>query len=264
MLIVALVLAVISLAALVTAVVTSNEMIAWACIGFSALGVVLLIVDAVRDRNRRPASDALAFDRSEAAAAGPAAEATEVMAPVNVAGHRDAVDVEVEDNVADVDVADVDVAEVDVADVDVEDDEEIVEYPAEAVDGDYDGDYLDEAVVEDHPEEIVYDDPDHDLPNDDEPDYPVAAEEAAIHIISETELESVTDGPSYVVTDESSYVVTDGSSYVVTEEPSYMVSESPTVSYAGSAEDSAIVIYSSEIETGNRPSEDSEEPGGER
>lgn len=54
MLIVALVLAVISLAALVTAVVTSNELIAWACIGFSALGVLLLIVDAVRDRNRRP------------------------------------------------------------------------------------------------------------------------------------------------------------------------------------------------------------------
>ena len=53
MLIIALVLAVISLAALVTAVVTSNELIAWACIGFSALGVLLLIVDAVRDRSRR-------------------------------------------------------------------------------------------------------------------------------------------------------------------------------------------------------------------
>lgn len=53
MLIVALVLAVVSLAALVTAVVTSNELIAWVCIGLSALGVLLLIADAVRDRNRQ-------------------------------------------------------------------------------------------------------------------------------------------------------------------------------------------------------------------
>jgi len=52
MLIVALVLAVIGLAALVTAVVTSNEMIAWVCIGASVIGVVLLIVDALRERSR--------------------------------------------------------------------------------------------------------------------------------------------------------------------------------------------------------------------
>ena len=51
MLIVALVLAVIGLAALVTAVVTSNELIAWVCIGASAIGVLLLIVDAVRERS---------------------------------------------------------------------------------------------------------------------------------------------------------------------------------------------------------------------
>lgn len=50
MLIVALVLAVIGLAALVTAVVTSNELIAWICIAASALGVILLIVDAIRER----------------------------------------------------------------------------------------------------------------------------------------------------------------------------------------------------------------------
>ena len=50
MLIVALVLAVIGLAALVTAVVTSNEVIAWVCIAASSLGVILLIVDAVRER----------------------------------------------------------------------------------------------------------------------------------------------------------------------------------------------------------------------
>ena len=53
MLIVALVLAVIGLAALVTAVVTSNELVAWVCIAASAVGVLLLIVDAVRDRTRR-------------------------------------------------------------------------------------------------------------------------------------------------------------------------------------------------------------------
>lgn len=53
MLIVALVLAVIGLAALVTAVVTSNELIAWVCIAASVIGVVLLIVDAIRDRSRK-------------------------------------------------------------------------------------------------------------------------------------------------------------------------------------------------------------------
>ena len=58
MLIVALVLAVIGLAALVTAVVTSNELIAWGCIAASVIGVVLLIVDAIRDRSRSGADDA--------------------------------------------------------------------------------------------------------------------------------------------------------------------------------------------------------------
>jgi hypothetical protein len=62
MLIVALVLAVIGLAALVTAVVTSNELIAWVCIAASVIGVVLLIVDALRERSRgeaaAPAQDA--------------------------------------------------------------------------------------------------------------------------------------------------------------------------------------------------------------
>ncbi|MCV7068042.1 hypothetical protein H7H51_24230 [Mycolicibacterium farcinogenes] len=56
MLIIALVLAVIGLAALVTAVVTSNELIAWVCIGASVIGVLLLIVDAVRERSRGTAT----------------------------------------------------------------------------------------------------------------------------------------------------------------------------------------------------------------
>ena len=50
MLIVALVLAVIGLAALVTAVVTSNALVAWICIAASLIGVILLIVDAIRER----------------------------------------------------------------------------------------------------------------------------------------------------------------------------------------------------------------------
>ncbi|MGY4709019.1 hypothetical protein ACXDF8_05545 [Mycolicibacterium sp. CBM1] len=53
MLIVALVLAVIGLAALVTAVVTSNELVAWVCIAASVIGVILLIVDAIRERQNR-------------------------------------------------------------------------------------------------------------------------------------------------------------------------------------------------------------------
>lgn len=57
MLIVALVLAVIGLAALVMAVVTSNELIAWVCIVASVIGVVLLIVDALRDRSKRNADE---------------------------------------------------------------------------------------------------------------------------------------------------------------------------------------------------------------
>jgi hypothetical protein len=58
MLIIALVLAVIGLAALVFAVVTSNELVAWVCIGASVLGVVLLVIDALRERQRREAGAA--------------------------------------------------------------------------------------------------------------------------------------------------------------------------------------------------------------
>jgi hypothetical protein len=68
MLIVALVLAVIGLAALVTAVVTSNELIAWVCIAASVIGVVLLIVDALRERSRGdvdPDADAPTPDADE-------------------------------------------------------------------------------------------------------------------------------------------------------------------------------------------------------
>jgi hypothetical protein len=61
MLIIALVLALIGLVALVFAVVTSNELVAWVCIGASVLGVVLLIIDALRERQR---GDAVGPDRA--------------------------------------------------------------------------------------------------------------------------------------------------------------------------------------------------------
>jgi hypothetical protein len=67
MLIVALVLAVVGLAALVTAVVTSNELVAWVCIGASVLGVILLIVDAIRERGH--------VDRADATGDGPPPDA---------------------------------------------------------------------------------------------------------------------------------------------------------------------------------------------
>ena len=57
MLIIALVLALIGLVALVFAVVTSNELVAWVCIAASVIGVVLLIVDALRERQRREAGE---------------------------------------------------------------------------------------------------------------------------------------------------------------------------------------------------------------
>jgi hypothetical protein len=58
MLIISLVLAVIGLAALVFAVITSNELVAWVCIGASVLGVLLLIIDALQERQRREAGSA--------------------------------------------------------------------------------------------------------------------------------------------------------------------------------------------------------------
>ena len=66
MLIVALVLAVIGLAALVTAVVTSNELVAWVCIAASVLGVILLIIDAIRERQSR---DLVSVDAEDGARA---------------------------------------------------------------------------------------------------------------------------------------------------------------------------------------------------
>jgi hypothetical protein len=106
MLIVALVLAVIGLAALVTAVVTSNELIAWVCIGASVIGVLLLIVDALQERSRDTATEDVDADHRDdettVIPATPESEVTEdypdepsgeaeVLTP-DVAPHEEAVD----------------------------------------------------------------------------------------------------------------------------------------------------------------------------
>ncbi|CAN5750466.1 hypothetical protein BH09ACT8_BH09ACT8_66700 [soil metagenome] len=78
MLIVALVLAVVGLAALVTAVVTSNELVAWVCIGASVIGVLLLIIDAIRERQHVDNGDAVddADAPTEAVGSGEAIDET--------------------------------------------------------------------------------------------------------------------------------------------------------------------------------------------
>ncbi len=66
MLVIALVLALIGLVALVFAVVTSNELVAWVCIVASVVGVVLLILDALRERQQREAGGDEDQDAGEA------------------------------------------------------------------------------------------------------------------------------------------------------------------------------------------------------
>lgn len=68
MLIIALVLALIGLVALVFAVVTSNELVAWVCIAASVVGVVLLILDALRERQQRELGGDEGQDAGEATA----------------------------------------------------------------------------------------------------------------------------------------------------------------------------------------------------
>lgn len=207
MLIVALVLAVVSLAALVTAVVTSNEVIAWVCIGLSALGVLLLIVDAIRDRNRAAVPADLAEDR------------TEVIAPVEVSTTEVLEPVESQQAF-------------------VAADDGIAEYP-EDEDGDgpdpaaADETPVHEIAVEDHPDEVIYDDPDHDTPSDDEASYPVPAEQAAIHVITEDDLAAEeAENEAY---DEPVTVVDSGEATYTITYAEVPPAESPTatVSYVG-------------------------------
>jgi hypothetical protein len=150
MLIVALVLAVIGLAALVTAVVTSNELVAWVCIAASVLGVILLIVDAIRERQGRVPDEAVA-------------------APAEAPEEREDVASATTDAVA-------------------YSDEEPADSSYSTFDADYPDESLEQEVAaEDHPEEVVSDDPESDTSDDDEPDLPEPAEEAAVHTVDENE-----------------------------------------------------------------------------
>jgi hypothetical protein len=187
MLITALILAVIGLAALITAVATSNELIAWVCIGASGLGIVLLIVDAIREQFRGPVAPsavapAVLTPFEEPAVEGSAVEAaalaesetTEVIEPIAEAVIvEDEVEGGLEDGVE---------AEFSYSTADFADESDIAS-----------SDVVDSAIaVEDHPEEVVHDEPDYDLPTDDEVEFPEPAEVAALHIVSDPATEYAT------------------------------------------------------------------------
>ena len=147
MLLVSLILAVVGLVALVAAVITNNEMIAWVCIGASSLGVILLIVDAIRERTvQPPPGDLTASDDANTPPFIADADATDVV---------DSTDVVESDVVDSTDVVETDVAETDIVE------------------------------TEDYPEELVHDEPEYDMPDDDEPEYAEPAEEAAMHVLDE-------------------------------------------------------------------------------
>ena len=219
MLIAALVLAVIGLAALITAVATSNELIAWVCIGASSLGIVLLIVDAVREQFRRPVAPAAV---APAVIAEP--ETTEVIEQVAEA-------VVVEDEV--------------VEDKVVEDKVEGEAWDEVADESSYgSGDFADESdivscdvadsavAVEDHPDEVVHDEPAYDLPTDDEVEFPEPAEVAALHIVSDDA--SVEYPAVEYVAEESASVEYPAVEYVAEESATeeYVAVEYAAVEYA--------------------------------
>ena len=155
MLLVSLILAVVGLVALVAAVITNNEMIAWVCIGASSLGVILLIVDAIRERTVRPPSGALTAS-DDAEYSTDADFSTDVVeADAEYSTDADYSTDVVETNVVESDVVETDVVE-----------------------------------TEDHPEELVHDEPEYDMPDDDEPydngpQYAEPAEQSAMHVIDE-------------------------------------------------------------------------------
>jgi hypothetical protein len=210
MLIVALVLAMIGLAALVTAVVTSNELIAWVCIGASALGILLLIVDAIRDRAHR----------RQLPPAVPAApvETTEVIEPVETTEVIEPVDTT---ETADLETSDLEPSDLETSDSAGDFTDETA--PESDLAGEEIAEEIEIAAEEDHPDELVYEDPDYDLPSDDEADYPEPAEEAAIHTVDESSIaQDVDDEDVPVIEDESATEVR----YVASPEGS-----APTVVY---------------------------------
>src|ERR1700722_3636492 len=84
MLNIALVLTLIGLVALVFAVVTSNELEAWVCIGASVLGVVLLNIDALRERQQRDTGEVAGEEDRAGDEAGAAGDGNAVDYPEEV------------------------------------------------------------------------------------------------------------------------------------------------------------------------------------
>ncbi len=155
MLLVSLILAVVGLVALVAAVITNNEMIAWVCIGASSLGVILLIVDAIRERTVRPPSGALTA--SDDAEYSTDADFSTDVVEADAEYSTDVVEADAEYSTDDVEADaeySTDVVETDVFESDV-----------------VETDFFETDVVEteDHPEELVHDEPEYDMPDDDEP-----------------------------------------------------------------------------------------------
>jgi len=224
MLIIALVLAVISLAALVTAVVTSNELIAWVCIGLSALGVLLLIVDAIRDRNHRVAVPVVVpSDRTEAIAS---AQPTEVIEMIEVIEPTEVID----PTESEADVSEAEFGGDELADYPEDDSAYPEEEEEEEVEDEVEVDIEQEILIEDHPEEVFYDEPDFDTPSDDEPVYPVPAEEAAIHTVAEADLSADSATATYSELSEQAYA--DDSMTVIYPAESYAQDSHTVVVYA--------------------------------
>jgi len=219
MLIIALVLAVIGLAALVTAVVTSNELVAWVCIGASALGVLLLIADAIRERQHRRVAGPVSAVAGAVTDIIEPVETTEVIEPVVIEPVviepvviEPVEDLELVQDGGSTDGGSTDGLSDD-TDTDTDDDTEDEDGYREA--NPEVGDYP-EVLIEDHPDEVVYDDPEHDTPSDDEPDFPMPAEEVAVHTVGEDYLAGDPDAPDFRDSDDlsSDYLTEAGQGYV--------------------------------------------------
>jgi hypothetical protein len=199
MLIVALVLAVIGLAALVTAVVSSNEIVAWVCIGASALGVILLVVDAIRDRQRRAAATAAVAETAvettefeevpvadEEAESGWVQEAETVQTAENGVTEDATEAVTVDAGPISEQQAEIETGEIETGEIETGPGTETEVLAADSAIAEE----APEVVAEDHPEEVVHDEPEFDTYSDDEPEYLPSAEESALHIVDESALNS--------------------------------------------------------------------------
>lgn len=177
MLIVALVLAVIGLAALVTAVVTSNEVVAWVCIGTSAFGVLLLVVDAIRERQHRRLGTVVAEAATEELQLDELGQSADREAGETIEFVTYSDDEPTEQQAESVQQAEIDdAAEIEAAEIDdaAEIDEAEIEIASEI-------------AVEDHPDEVIHDEPEFDTYSDDEQEFPAPAEEAALHPVDSDE-----------------------------------------------------------------------------